>query len=341
LKVLVTGCAGFLGFFLARRLLEQGEEVFGVDDLNTYYPPKWKEARIKQLLSFPGFRFWRFDLADGKALGRLFAEQGPFDGVVHMAAQAGVRYSLQDPLRYAQSNLVAFAHLLENWRQSGSGHLLYASSSSVYGNTATDQPLSVDLPADRPLSFYAATKRANELMAHAYSHLYNLPSTGVRYFTVYGPWGRPDMAYFSFTRALFRGEPIQLFSEGRALRDFTFVEDAVEATLRLFYSPPATSLLSAAGGSSKERTSVPYRVVNVGSGRPVSVLTLVQTLEKLIGQKAKLCHCPPAPGDMAATWADIEGLAKLTGFRPRISLEEGLKAFVEWYQREGALLDAA
>ncbi|WP_174582140.1 NAD-dependent epimerase/dehydratase family protein, partial [Candidatus Methylacidithermus pantelleriae] len=238
MKILVTGCAGFLGFFIAQKLLEQGHCVFGVDDLNAYYPPHWKRARLDKLQTFGQFRFRQLDLAEPEAAAEVFRSWGPFDRVIHMAAQAGVRHSLKDPLRYAHCNLVAFTQLLEACRISGCPHLLYASSSSVYGEVKMDKPLSTDLPADRPLSFYGATKRANELMAFSYSHLYQLPTTGVRYFTVYGPWGRPDMAYFSFTRALFRDEPIRLFGHGQALRDFTFIADAVEATLRLLALPP-------------------------------------------------------------------------------------------------------
>lgn len=317
-EILVTGAAGFIGFHVAQRLLRLGYGVVGVDNLNTYYDVGLKQARLAELDGAPGFRFERIDLADRGACAALFGTGRPA-GVVHLAAQPGVRYSIDHPHAYADSNLTAFLNVLEGVRHGQCRHLVYASSSSVYG-MGRDLPYSVEQNVDRPISLYAATKKANELMAHAYSHLYRTPMTGLRFFTVYGPWGRPDMAVYSFTEAIKAGRPIKVFNNGDMRRDFTYVDDIVEGIVRVLASPPAD-----------EGDEAPYRLYNIGNSRPEGLLHLIETLEKLIGKPAEKVFLPMQPGDVYETYADIEALTRDFGFRPRTSIEEGLARFVEWH----------
>ncbi|MDQ3468121.1 MAG: NAD-dependent epimerase [Chloroflexota bacterium] len=330
MTILVTGAAGFIGFHVTRRLLERGEPVIGFDNLNPYYDVALKEARLAQLGDAAGFQFRRGDVADREAMTRLFAEVQP-TAVVHLAAQAGVRYSLQNPHAYVDANLVGFVNILEGCRQADVGHLLYASSSAVYGAN-TKVPFAVGDRVDHPLSLYAATKKANELLAHSYSHLWGLPTTGLRFFTVYGPWGRPDMAYFLFTKAILEGRPIDVFGDGRLRRDFTYIDDAVECVLRLLDQPAApdrswSSAAPAAGGG-----AAPYRVYNIGSDQPVEICHLIEVIEACLGVEAEKRYLPVPPGDVEATWAEVEELARAIGFRPTTSIEQGLPRFVAWYR---------
>jgi UDP-glucuronate 4-epimerase len=320
--VLVTGVAGFIGMHVAQALLARGDSVVGIDNLNDYYDPALKRARLAQLTGQPGFSFERLDIADAVAVERRFT-QGGFDRVVHLAAQAGVRHSITHPHDYAQANLVGFLNILEGCRASACAHLVYASSSSVYGGNQK-LPFSEDDPVDRPVSLYAATKKANELMAHSYSHLYGLPCTGLRFFTVYGPWGRPDMAYFSFTRAILADAPIAVFNHGQMSRDFTYIDDIVDGVLGALDRPPER------GGE----IGAPYRVLNIGSHAPVALLDFIGELEHALGRKARLDFQPMQPGDVPATYADVTRLQALTGTtRKATSLEEGVRRFVAWYQR--------
>jgi UDP-glucuronate 4-epimerase len=313
----VTGCAGFIGFHTVSRLLRDGQRVFGLDNLNPLNEPALKQARLAQLEGRPGFTFVRADVADAEAVRRLFEEARP-EGVVHLAAQAGVRYSVENPRAYTDSNLVGFGNVLEASARGRVGHLVYASSSSVYGANQK-VPFSEDDPVDHPVSFYAATKKANELMAHAYSHIHQLPTSGLRFFTVYGPWGRPDMAPILFARAIRRGQPIQLFNQGRMRRDFTYVDDVVEGIVRVLARPP-----EAQGGAA------PYRVLNVGNSSPVELEEFIATLERHLGRKAQRVLLPMQLGDVPATWADTARLEALTGFAPRTTLDEGLRRMAEW-----------
>jgi UDP-glucuronate 4-epimerase len=328
--VLVTGAAGFIGYHLARRLLEDGRQVVGVDSLNEYYDLRLKEARLRELQGRPGFRFEKIDLADREGTARLFAEVSPLE-VAHLAAQAGVRYSMQNPHAYADSNLVAFLNVLEGCRAHGIRHLVYASTSSVYGSN-TVMPFSEHHGVDHPISLYAATKRANELMAHSYSHLFGLPTTGLRFFTVYGPWGRPDMALFIFAKAILEGRPIQIFNHGESSRDFTFVDDIVEAFTRTLAMPPtaqpdATDRLTDPGSG-----TAPFRIYNIGQQTPVALMHVISLLEKALGATAIKEYLPMQPGDVPATWADATELEHATGFRARVSVEEGVPRFVEWFR---------
>lgn len=317
MHILVTGAAGFIGYHLAHRLLADGHRVYGLDNLNDYYDVGLKQARLRQLRGFERFTFEPLDIADGARIHTLFHRQ-TFDGVVHLAAQAGVRYSLQNPKAYVDSNLVGFANILEGCRDR-IPHLIYASSSSVYG--ANDKvPFAVEDRVDHPLSFYAATKKANELMAHAYSHLYHLPATGLRFFTVYGPWGRPDMAYFKFVRAIDRGEAIDIYNHGHMERDFTYIDDVVEGIMRLLPRPPR-----AAG-------QVPHALYNLGNNRPMALLDFIAIIEREMGKTAQKNWLPMQPGDVPATYADIDALTAATGFRPTTSPEVGIRRFVQWYQ---------
>ncbi|MBI2981793.1 MAG: NAD-dependent epimerase [Deltaproteobacteria bacterium] len=320
--ILVTGAAGFIGFHLAKRLLESGHAVVGIDNLNPYYSSQLKEARLGILKKHASFTFQKLDLKDRPGVERLFQDNS-FGLVLHMAAQAGVRYSLKHPHAYLDSNLVGFLNILEGCRHSDVKHLVFASSSSVYGSN-TKIPYSIDDPVDHPISLYAATKKANELMAHAYAHLYGIPTTGIRFFTVYGPWGRPDMAYFLFTEAILKGQPISLFNEGKMKRDFTYIDDIVEGVLRLSEKIPPDS------GPGR----IPYSLYNIGHDEPVDVSTLVALLEEELGRKAEKVFLPMQPGDVTATWADISGLEKAIHFRPKTSLPEGIKNFVAWYRQE-------
>jgi UDP-glucuronate 4-epimerase len=320
MKVLVTGAAGFIGMHTCERLLSRGDEVIGVDNLNDYYDPALKRARVARLTPRAGFRFQRLDIADRDALSGLFAGQR-FERVVHLAAQAGVRYSLQNPHAYVDSNLAGFVNVLEGCRHHGVQHLVYASSSSVYGGN-TKMPFSETDPVDRPVSLYAATKKANELMAHTYGHLYGLAATGLRFFTVYGPWGRPDMAYFLFTRAILEGRAIDVFNHGDMKRDFTFVDDIVEGVLRVL-----DKIATPMPGS-----GVPHRVFNIGNNDPVQLLDFISCIEGHLGATAQKRLLPMQDGDVPATCADIAALNDWVGFRPATPLAAGLGKFVDWYR---------
>lgn len=318
-SVLVTGAAGFIGFHIARRLLAAGRDVVGLDNLNDYYDPALKLARLRLLQQQPRFKFEKIDLADRPAMSALFAKHG-FPVVVHLAAQAGVRYSIEQPHAYADANLEGFLNVLEGCRRNACGHLIYASSSSVYGANRK-LPFSVLDPVDHPISLYAATKKANELMAHSYSHLYRLPTTGLRFFTIYGPWGRPDMAIFLFTRAILSGTPIKLFNHGRMRRDFTYIDDVTDVIGRLIDHVPGD-----ADGAA------PARLYNVGNHRPEELLHVVALLEKELGREASRHMLPMQPGDVPETFADVSGLMRDVGFAPDTSIDDGLRKFVVWYR---------
>jgi UDP-glucuronate 4-epimerase len=330
MRVLVTGAAGFIGYHLARRLLERGDAVVGLDNLNSYYDVSLKEARLTRLREFPGFRFVRGDLADRAAMDGVFGGER-FDAIVSLAAQAGVRYSIDNPRAYVDSNLVGFANVLEGARAQGAGHLVYASTSSVYG-TNTALPFAETQNTDHPMSIYSATKKANEAMAHAYAHLFGLPCTGLRFFTVYGPWGRPDMALFKFTRAILAGEPLTLFNEGRMTRDFTYVDDIVEGVVRVVDRPPAPDPAFDNANPRADASSAPWRLFNIGNHERVELMRYVRALEAALGMKARIELLPIQPGDVPATEADVSALEALTGFRPRTPVEEGVKRFVGWYR---------
>lgn len=329
-KILVTGSAGFIGFHLSKRLLEMGNQVIGLDNLNDYYDVNLKRDRLKQLEAFPTFRFIKMDLADQDGMAHLFAEER-FDKVVNLAAQAGVRYSLTNPHVYIQSNLVGFTNILEGCRHTGVKHLVYASSSSVYGAN-TSMPFSIHHNVDHPVSLYAATKKANELMAHTYSSLYGMPTTGLRFFTVYGPWGRPDMALFLFTKAILEGKPIDVFNHGKMKRDFTYIDDIVEGIVRVAANIP-TGTTSWNGAKPDPGTSyAPYKIYNIGNNNPVELLDFIETLEKYLGKKADKNMLPIQLGDVPATCADVDDLINDVGFKPVTTIEDGIKSFVEWYQ---------
>jgi UDP-glucuronate 4-epimerase len=329
MRYLVTGCGGFIGYHVSEALLARGDEVVGLDDLNPYYDVSLKEARLARLSGRPGFGFVRAALQDRPAVERAFAG-GPFDRVVHLAAQAGVRYSLTHPHAYIESNLVGFQNVLEACRHAGVGHLVYASSSSVYGSNAKT-PFAETDPADHPVSLYAATKRANELAAHAYSHLFGLPTTGLRFFTVYGPWGRPDMALFLFTKAILAGEPIKVFNFGRMRRDFTYVDDVVDGVLRAADRPPAAGAAGPDAGT-PAASAAPYRVYNLGGDRPVELTRLIDVLESALGRVAKRELLPIQPGDVPETAADLTLARRDLGFDPETPVEQGVRRFVEWYK---------
>lgn len=330
MKVLVTGSAGFIGSALALRLLERGDSVVGIDNHNDYYDPALKDARLVRHADHPNYTHLRLDLADRQAMQEAFATHRP-QRVVNLAAQAGVRYSIDNPLAYIDSNIVGFAHVLEGCRQHGVEHLVYASSSSVYGaNTA--MPFSIHQNVDHPLSLYAASKKANELMAHTYSQLYGLPTTGLRFFTVYGPWGRPDMALFKFTRAILAGEPIQVFNYGKHRRDFTYVDDIVEGVIRVL-DRPASSNPDWDGEHPDPGTSrAPWRVYNIGNQRPVALLDYIAALEKAIGRPAIKEMLPMQPGDVPDTFADVADLVKEFHYQPATPVEDGIAHFVAWYR---------
>ncbi len=328
--VLVTGAAGFIGYHVARALTAAGRNVVGLDNMNAYYDPKLKEARLKQLATFKTFHFIKLDLADRKGVDALFAERR-FPVVVHLAAQAGVRYSLVDPHAYVAANLVGFTNLLEGCRHHGCQHLVYASSSSVYGAN-TKLPFSVSDNVDHPISFYAATKKANEAMAHAYSHLYRLPATGLRFFTVYGPWGRPDMAMYIFTSAIAEGRPIRLFDFGKMRRDFTYIDDVTEAVVRVIDRVPAPDPAWSGENPDPATSSAPWRLYNIGSNRPVEVTRVVALIAAELGRKALTELVPIQPGDVPETYADIDALMRDVGFQPKTPIEEGIRRFVTWYR---------
>lgn len=328
-KILVTGAAGFIGFHLSRNLLTRGDEVFGIDNLNDYYDPALKQARLDQLLPLAGFTFQKMDLGDGGELMSLF-ERERFDAVVHLAAQAGVRYSLQNPHAYVQANVVGFLNVLEACRHHPVRHLVYASSSSVYGAN-TKMPFGVHDNVDHPVSLYAATKKSNELLAHAYSHLYRIPTTGLRFFTVYGPWGRPDMALFLFTERILRGEPIEVFNEGRMRRDFTYVDDIVEGVVRVMDRPAEPNENWKGDDPDPGTSRAPYRVYNIGNNSPVELMDFIDAIEASLGRKAERRLMPMQAGDVRETYADVEDLTRDTGFRPATPIAVGVQRFADWY----------
>ena len=330
MKSLVTGSAGFIGATLALRLLERGDEVVGLDNLNDYYDVNLKRARLARLQAYPGFTEVRASLEDRAALARTFAQHPP-QRVVNLAAQAGVRYSIQNPYAYVDSNLVGFLNVLEACRHHQVEHLVYASTSSVYGAN-TRMPFSVHDNVDHPLSLYAATKKANELMAHTYSHLYGLPTTGLRFFTVYGPWGRPDMALFLFTRAILAGEPIDVFNHGHHRRDFTYVDDIVEGVIRTLDRVATANADWSSDAPDPATSRAPYRLYNIGSHRPVELLRYIEVLEDCLGRKAKMELLPLQAGDVPDTEADVSDLVADVGYRPRVPVEEGVARFVDWYR---------
>jgi UDP-glucuronate 4-epimerase len=328
--ILVTGAAGFIGYHVARRLLENGKAVVGLDNLNAYYDPKLKDARLAELGKFKGFEFVRLDLADRAEMARLFTMRR-FPYVVHLAAQAGVRHSLVDPHAYIDSNLVGFTNILEGCRHHGCKHLLYASSSSVYGSN-TKMPFSIHENVDHPLSLYGASKKANELMAHSYAHLFKMPTTGLRFFTVYGPWGRPDMAMWIFAKAIAAGEPIRLFNHGNMKRDFTYVDDVVESIVRLVDRAPAGDPNYSGDALDPGSSSAPWRVYNIGNNNPVELLDVVRILEEKIGKKAVRELVPMQPGDVPATYANVDDLMRDAGFKPSTPIAEGIGRFIDWYR---------
>jgi UDP-glucuronate 4-epimerase len=329
-KLLVTGAAGFIGSHVARVLVDRGDTVVGFDNVNDYYDPTLKEARLARLGAAASFRLVRGDVADRALVEKLF-QQERFDVVIHLAAQAGVRYSLTNPHAYVDSNLVGFVNVLEGCRHHGVKHLTYASSSSVYGAN-TEMPFSVHHNVDHPLSLYAATKKANELMAHTYSHLYGLPTTGLRFFTVYGPWGRPDMALFLFTKAILEGKPIDVFNEGRMQRDFTFIDDIVEGVVRVADRTPVGDPRWSGAKPDPAASRAPYRVYNIGNNAPVELMHLIGTLEKSLGKVAEKRMLPMQMGDVPATFADVEDLERDVGFKPATPIEVGVQRFVDWYR---------
>ncbi len=330
MKILVTGAAGFIGSTLALRLLERGDSVCGIDNMNDYYDVRLKEARLQRIKDHRHFEFQKLDIIDREAMAELFQKQ-KFDAVMHLAAQAGVRYSITNPQSYIDSNLVGFGNILEGSRHSGVKHLVFASSSSVYGAN-TKLPFSEHDNVDHPVSLYAATKKANELMAHSYSHLYDLPCTGLRFFTVYGPWGRPDMALFKFTKGILEGDPIPVFNHGKMIRDFTYIDDIVEGVVRVI-DRPASPNPDWSGKTPDSATSyAPYRIYNIGNNQPVELMRYIEVLEQSLGKKAKLEMLPMQDGDVPATYANTENLENDVGFRPRTSVEHGIAKFVEWYK---------
>ena len=330
MKILLTGAAGFIGMAVALRLLERGDEVVGLDNLNDYYEVSLKQSRLDRLTPAPNFRFVRMDLADREGMARLFAAE-KFDRVVHLAAQAGVRYSLQNPLAYIDSNILGFTNILEGCRHGKVQHLVYASSSSVYGGN-TKMPFSEHDSVDHPVSLYAATKKANELMAHTYSHLYALPTTGLRFFTVYGPWGRPDMAPILFTKAILEGRPIDVFNHGQMQRDFTYVDDIVEGVLRVLDKTATANPAYDAALADPATSSAPYRVFNIGNSNPVPLLDFIGCIEDALGLKAEKRLLPMQAGDVAATYANTDALNDWVGFVPGTSLRQGIERFVAWYR---------
>jgi UDP-glucuronate 4-epimerase len=322
-RILVTGAAGFIGAHLVHRLLADGFEVVGVDNLNSYYDPRLKDARLRKLCIGPQFWFVPLDLADGDGVESLF-RKSDFEAVVHLAAQAGVRHSISNPEDYVASNLVGFVNVLEGVRNCACRHFVFASSSSVYGSH-NKIPFAEEDSTDFPVSLYAATKKSNEVLAHAYSHLYSIPTTGLRFFTVYGPWGRPDMAIFKFVAAILGGRAIELYNFGRLQRDFTFVDDVVEGIVRVLSVPPKSA------NSGSPEVLAPMRLCNIGNQRPVELLHLVRTIEKCLGKSADVRLMPMQPGDVYQTQARVDKLAEITGYRPRVSIEEGIQRFVDWY----------
>ena len=330
MKVLVTGAAGFIGMHVSQILLARGDQVVGLDNLNDYYDPTLKEARLARLSGHPGFSFVRMDVADRAGIAALF-EQQRFDRVVHLAAQAGVRYSLVNPHAYIDANIVGFTNILEGCRHTGVQHLAYASSSSVYGGN-TLMPFSEHHGVDHPVSLYAATKKANELMAHTYSHLFGLPTTGLRFFTVYGPWGRPDMALFLFTKAILANEPIKVFNHGKMIRDFTYIDDIAEGVVRVLDRAATADPAYDPASADPARSNAPYRVFNIGNHDPIPLMDFIGAIEQAVGREAVKELLPLQDGDVPATHADVEELAAWTGFRPAMPVPEGIRRFVAWYR---------
>jgi UDP-glucuronate 4-epimerase len=328
MKILVTGAAGFIGFHLSRHLLNRGDEVVGIDNLNDYYDVSLKKDRLAQLQENPNFRFYKLDIADYDSITQLFSEQ-QFDIVVNLAAQAGVRYSLKNPRAYVDSNLVGFVNILEGCRHSNVKHLVFASSSSVYGAN-TKIPFSVHDNVDHPISFYAATKKANELMAHSYSHSYSLPTTGLRFFTVYGPWGRPDMALFLFTKAILAGQPIDIFNYGKMRRDFTYIDDVIEGIIRIMDTIPGPDPNWSGQAPDPRASMAPYKLYNVGNHQPVDLMYLIELLESHLGMKAIKNLLPIQSSEVPVTYADIEDLENI-GFKPNTPIEIGVERFIAWY----------
>ena len=326
MKVLITGAAGFIGYHLSQRLLKENIQVYGIDNLNNYYDVNLKKARLAQLKLHSEFTFELLDLSDNTSVTQLFQTQ-TFDYVVNLAAQAGVRYSLQNPHAYIDSNITGFVNLLEACRHSSIKHLVFASSSSVYG-VNRKIPFSTSDNVDHPISLYAASKKANELIAHTYSHLYKLPVTGLRFFTVYGSWGRPDMAYFKFVKAIEEGKPIDVYNFGEMQRDFTYIDDIVEGIVRVMYKPPSYRDIS----NSEATHKPPYKLYNIGNNKPVALRTFIEVIEKALGKEAKKNYLPMQPGDVPITYADVENLMQDVGFRPSTSIEDGIAQFVQWYR---------
>jgi UDP-glucuronate 4-epimerase len=329
-KILVTGAAGFIGFYLCRRLLTAGDEVTGIDNLNDYYDVDLKRSRLHQIEGHNNFRFIKIELADRESVSRLFNEN-KFDIVVNMAAQAGVRYSLINPYAYIDSNISGFLNVLEGCRHTGVKHLVFASSSSVYGAN-TKMPFSVHHNVDHPVSLYAATKKANELMAHTYASLYNIPSTGLRFFTVYGPWGRPDMAYFLFTKAILEERPIDVYNHGKMKRDFTYIDDIIEGVVRVMDTVPKPDSEWNGDDPDSATSFAPYRLYNMGNNNAVELERFIEVLEDCIGRKAKKNLLPIQPGDVPATYADVDDLSRDVGFKPSTKIEDGIEKFVAWYR---------
>lgn len=330
MKVLVTGAAGFIGSALSLRLLERGDEVIGIDNLNDYYDVRLKEARLERTLAFPAFTDLRVDIADRDAMAGIFEQYKP-ERVINMAAQAGVRYSLENPLAYVDTNLLGFANILEGCRHHKVEHLVYASSSSVYGAN-TSMPYSVHDNVDHPYSLYAATKKSNELMAHVYSHLYDLPTTGLRFFTVYGPWGRPDMAPIKFTKNILAGKPIDVFNYGKHRRDFTYIDDIVEGVVRTLDHVAQPNNDWSGDHPDPSTSRAPYRLYNIGNNDTVELMRFIELLEKNLGKRAEMNMLPLQPGDVPATYADVEGLVKDVGYKPNTSIEKGIEKFISWYR---------
>ena len=330
MKILVTGAAGFIGSTLSLKLLERGDEVVGIDNLNDYYDVNLKLARLNRLQGYNRFKFIKLEIADKNAMEELFARE-KFQRVMHLAAQAGVRYSITHPHAYIDSNIVGFINILEGCRHNAVEHLAYASSSSVYGAN-TNMPFSIHDNVDHPVSLYAATKKANELMAHTYSHLYNLPTTGLRFFTVYGPWGRPDMSLFMFTRNIIEGKAIDVFNYGNHRRDFTYIDDIVEGVIRVIDQPAPANPDWLSGNPDPATSFAPYRIYNIGNNNPVHLLTFIETLEKCLGKEAIKTLLPLQPGDVPDTYADVSDLVLDLGYKPSTLLEDGIRNFVEWYK---------
>ena len=329
MKVLITGPAGFIGMHLGRKLLDQDHQIIGLDNLNDYYDVQLKKDRLEILNNYDNFTFYEADLADREAVETIFDNEN-IDVVINLAAQAGVRYSLENPHAYVDSNLVGFVNILEACRNHQVKHLIYASSSSVYGANVK-MPFSTEDAVNHPVSLYAATKKSNELMAHTYSHLFNIPTTGLRFFTVYGPMGRPDMAYFSFTKKILAGETIQVFNNGEMMRDFTYIDDIVDGIIRLIDQPPKANPDFDRENPSPSSSYAPYKVYNIGNNQPVKLMDFINTIEKHLGIEAKKEFLPMQPGDVKATYADIDDLTEATGFKPSTTIDQGIKKFVDWY----------